>query len=556
MRKTKDICKENRAITLIALIITIIVLLILAGITINTITSSESALQKGKEAAEKNELGEIKDVIALGMNNILLESNAILVNEYYKDINSFMTYGKINKEEYTIEDYEFEEPIAKGKISKNNGSGIEYEFEINISTNQISLQKSEEEVLVESSGGYFKYSNPDENGNVKITGLSSPVDVSAGEVSGEEAYENNVEDILNMVIPKKSPSGNNIIGIGVNAFYNRNKITKLVLQKEILSIESASFYNCSGIENLTLPITLNVGNAFLGCKSVTKVRFTPGVGIVPDYSSNNYHRLTPWYISSASGKNVEIIIEKGVTSIGKYTFKECANITSISIPTTLKEIGDYAFYGCTNLEGDLGFVKNLTQIGECAFYNCSKLIGEMTFSSEIKIVPSNAFVNVGIRKLILPPTINELKSSAFSNCNNMQELVLPITLNVSTFGSAFSGCKSVTKVRFTPGVGIVPDYSKNNYYRITPWYISSDNGSNIEIIMEEGIASIGEYTFSGCSNIKKIVFPSTLSEIKSNAFNGVTNSTNYYRGSETDWAGITGVNQSNIVINQYNYTGD
>ena len=74
--------------------------------------------------------------------------------------------------------------------------------------------------------------------------------------------------------------------------------------------------------------------------------------------------------------------------------------------------------------------------------------------------------------------------------------------------------------------------------------------------MEEGIASIGEYTFSGCSNIKKIVFPSTLSEIKSNAFNGVTNSTNYYRGSETDWAGITGVNQSNIVINQYNYTGD
>ena len=526
MRKTKDVCKENSAITLIALIITIIVLLILAGVTINAITGADSVLQKGKEAAEKNELGEIRDLIALGMNNILLESNAMQVDEYYKDVNSFITYGKINKEAYIIEDYEFDNPIVTGKISKNNGIGVEYEFEINISTKQIALQKSEKEILVESSMGYFKYSEPDENGNVKITGLTSATDVRAGEVSGEEAYQNDAEDILNLVIPKKSPKGNNIIGVGGRAFYDRNKIKKLVLQKEITSIETGSFSNCSGIEELTLPITLNVspaGGAFLGCKSVTKVKFTPGTGTVPDYSKNNYHRITPWFISSDNGKNVEIIIEKGVTSIGKYTFRDCVNITSISIPSTLTQIDEYAFYGCTNLAGNLGFVKNLTQIGQFAFYNCSKLTGEVTFSSGLEIISGNVFKGTGITKLILPPTVKKLESGVFSDCNNMQELTLPITLNVSPAGGAFLGCKSVTKVKFTPGTGTVPDYSKNNYHRITPWFISSDNGKNVEIIIEKGVTSIGKYTFRDCVNITSISIPSTLTQIDEYAFYGCTN---------------------------------
>ena len=59
-------CKSgNKGITLIALIITIIVLLILAGITINSLTGSDSAPAKANEAAQKNDIGTAKDEISL-----------------------------------------------------------------------------------------------------------------------------------------------------------------------------------------------------------------------------------------------------------------------------------------------------------------------------------------------------------------------------------------------------------------------------------------------------------------------------------------------------------
>lgn len=65
--------KENKGITLIALIITIIVLLILAGITINSITGNESAMEKATQAREENKLGEELEQIKLCVVNAIAQ---------------------------------------------------------------------------------------------------------------------------------------------------------------------------------------------------------------------------------------------------------------------------------------------------------------------------------------------------------------------------------------------------------------------------------------------------------------------------------------------------
>ncbi|MBO4292768.1 MAG: hypothetical protein J5881_00005 [Clostridia bacterium] len=68
-------CKSgNKGITLIALIITIIVLLILAGITISALTGSDSAPAKANEAKQKNDIGAVKDEIALTVQNAQTEA--------------------------------------------------------------------------------------------------------------------------------------------------------------------------------------------------------------------------------------------------------------------------------------------------------------------------------------------------------------------------------------------------------------------------------------------------------------------------------------------------
>ena len=50
--------KEERGITLIALVVTIVVLLILAGITISLVFGSNGVIQKAQDSKEQTEIGE------------------------------------------------------------------------------------------------------------------------------------------------------------------------------------------------------------------------------------------------------------------------------------------------------------------------------------------------------------------------------------------------------------------------------------------------------------------------------------------------------------------
>ena len=65
--------ERNKGITLIALIVTIVVLLILAGVTINAITGSESAMEKATEAREKNIQGSELEQIKLCVVNAMAQ---------------------------------------------------------------------------------------------------------------------------------------------------------------------------------------------------------------------------------------------------------------------------------------------------------------------------------------------------------------------------------------------------------------------------------------------------------------------------------------------------
>ncbi len=90
--------------------------------------------------------------------------------------------------------------------------------------------------IAESNLDYFKFSEPDENGDVTLTGLTKNTEVEDGVVSGEQAYTNNADDIINLVIPQKDKNGNIIKNIKNNAFDSKSKIRKLVIQRNIETI--------------------------------------------------------------------------------------------------------------------------------------------------------------------------------------------------------------------------------------------------------------------------------------------------------------------------------
>ena len=67
-----------------------------------------------------------------------------------------------------------------------------------------------------------------------------------------------------------------------------------------------------------------------------------------------------------------ISLPSGVTSIGNYAFYNCSSLTSITIPSSVTSIGNSAFYYCSSL-ASITIPSGVTSIGARAFASCSSL---------------------------------------------------------------------------------------------------------------------------------------------------------------------------------------
>ena len=396
--------------------------------------------------------------------------------------------------------------------------------------------------IVESNPNYFIYSNSN-NGNVTIQRLSKASDFSdLSVVNGEDAYANDAEDIINLVIPKTvTINGNvcNVNGLNSSVFDGKNKIKKLILPSTITSIGMYAFRNCSGIEDLTIPITIiHAGNSrYIGCTGIKKVRFTVGAnnnGEGQNYS--NFQTSSPWYITSQYNiannidEKIKIIFDDGITKIGSYMFDGCVRMKMVEFPSKLVTIGEGAFKRC-GMEGELILTEGITQIGSYAFQNCTEINGILNFPSTINTISYCMFDGcTGIKKLIIPPTITFIDGCAFRNCSGIEEMIVPITI-AHAGSSKYDGCTGIKKVRFTVGKdsngndsGVGVSYSSNS--SATPWYITSNynvkNNINqkIDVEFDDEITQIGVCMFLNCAKINLVQLPRKLIKIGDSAFRG------------------------------------
>ena len=121
-----------------------------------------------------------------------------------------------------------------------------------------------------------------------------------------------------------------------------------------------------------------------------------GKGKMNDYL---YRNRLPWYKYDIK----RIIIGDGATTIGEAAFKDCSNLTSVTIPNSVTTIGRHAFNGCTNLQ-KVYIGNSVKTIGEDAFNNCTSVT---QISSEAVVPPTcdlNVFagINKSKCKLIVP----------------------------------------------------------------------------------------------------------------------------------------------------------
>lgn len=140
---------------------------------------------------------------------------------------------------------------------------------------------------------------------------------------------------------------------------------------------------------------------------------------------------------------------KPVVVIQNSAFKDCSNVTSVLIPSSIKSIGINAFENCSNIT-ETTIPEGVTLIGNNTFLGCEKL-ASVTFPTSLENIGANAFAGcTSLTSIVLPKNIQEIGANAFANCTKLATIEVfgdtPATLKTGVFPS------SVAKIYVKPSL--------------------------------------------------------------------------------------------------------
>ncbi|MDE7377289.1 MAG: leucine-rich repeat domain-containing protein, partial [Muribaculaceae bacterium] len=106
--------------------------------------------------------------------------------------------------------------------------------------------------------------------------------------------------------------------------------------------------------------------------------------------------------------------EYSVIAIGECSFKNCNGLTSVTIPSSVKSIGDYAFYGCSLSSIDIPDAT--TSIGNFTFCGCREL-ASVTIPTSVTSIGEHTFAGcVRLTSVIIPNSVVHIGNGAFFDC--------------------------------------------------------------------------------------------------------------------------------------------
>ncbi len=165
------------------------------------------------------------------------------------------------------------------------------------------------------------------------------------------------------------------------------------------------------------PVPYSQGLAYKVNADGTSCTIT-GMGTCKDTALNIPPEIDGYTVTALADGKFEFIFDPATeiniwTEVSPAPFSDRSTLTSVTLPDTVKAIGDYAFQGCKNLLSvDLG--NGVVQIGEGAFQNCTAL-ESVTLSSSLTTIEDEAFRNcLSLESITLPASLTHLGQGLFS----------------------------------------------------------------------------------------------------------------------------------------------
>lgn len=220
-----------------------------------------------------------------------------------------------------------------------------------------------------------------------------------------------------------------------------------------------------------------------------------GKGAMENYSFDTEE--IPWMAVASDVEQIDtVVVGQGITRIGDHAF-EWLNIKSLSIANTVTEIGSYAFYGVT-LPESIHLPDKLKKIEDGAF-ELNRNGCYVNLPSTLEDIGVYAFYCSDVKNILIPAKVTKLGDSCFNGCIDLETVQLPAGLK-EIGGNAFYGCEKLTKLVLPAGLTQIG-------------YSAFEKCENLQsVTLPKNASALDATVFDGCNNLKELVFPGTRKE--------------------------------------------
>ncbi|MGX8712414.1 MAG: leucine-rich repeat protein [bacterium] len=309
------------------------------------------------------------------------------------------------------------------------------------------------------------------------------------------------------------------------------------------------YYNI--IDDSTVMVTFpgyNYNNAYSGYSMPT------GALVIPSTVTHNNTTYTVTEIDSYAFKNcaglTSVTIPNTVTNIGThhvyiysggnysigFSFAGCTGLTSIVIPESVTQIGMDVFLGCTGMTSVVFNAINCTSIHDIdpgLYGSVFGTVSSITFGDSVRVIPAKlCWHDTNLTSLTLPNSLTTIGRYAFAGCNGLTSVTIPNS--VTTLGHwAFGGSTGLTSVIFNANSCTSCPSGGNGPFYYCPNITSFTFGDNVKmipdsicyqqtgltsVVIPNSVSCIGRYAFSGCTGLTSATIAEGVDTIGDYAF--------------------------------------